>query len=82
MEAAPPLNERCAGWPLKRWCAEVGISVPTYHNIEPKDRPDSVLVGSKRIIIESPLAWLKRITARGGIVTRRQRAKLAEAASE
>jgi hypothetical protein len=50
-------------WAVKRFCDEADISLAMFYKLEPHQRPTSVKVGSKRVVIESPAAWLSRMGA-------------------
>jgi hypothetical protein len=51
------------GWAVKRFCDEADISLAMFYKLGPHQRPASVKVGSKRVVIESPAAWLSRMGA-------------------
>jgi hypothetical protein len=50
-----------AGWSVREWCASAAISDALYYKLEPQQRPASVKIGAKRIITETPAAWLARV---------------------
>src|SRR5437879_13334783 len=56
--AVPELQR--VGWAVKRFCDEADISLAMFYKLGPHQRPASVKVGSKRVVIESPAAWLSR----------------------
>lgn len=51
------------GWSVKRFCDEADISDALFYKLDPDQRPASVKVGGKRIVTESPAAWLARMGA-------------------
>ena len=69
---APAATKRGpAGQDIKTWSAEAGICPATYHNLLREDRPKSVRVGARVLIIEKPPDWLGRMAAQGGARTRK-----------
>lgn len=58
-------NAEPAGWLARDWCAGVSISRASLYRLSTEQQPHSVKVGSRRIIRESPSAWLERIAQRG-----------------
>ena len=56
-----------AGYAIARWAPAAGISKALFYTLPDNVRPRSVTVGARRIIIESPADWLKRIADRGGV---------------
>lgn len=56
-----------SGYSVPIWTAAVGIGRATFYTLPPDARPESVTVGARRIIIEPPAAWLKRMADRGGV---------------
>lgn len=55
-----------AGYPVATWAPAAGIGRATYYTLPDDLKPQSVLIGTRRVIIEAPADWLKRIAARGG----------------
>lgn len=53
--------ESRAGWSVKDWCRACSISRTTLYGLD--EPPASVLLGRKRIITESPAAFLARIAS-------------------
>lgn len=60
-----------AGWRPADWLSAVGISKPTEQRLPESMRPKSVKVGRRRVIIEAPEKWLKRVARNGGTQTKR-----------
>ena len=52
-----------AGFGVDEYCAAVSFCRATYYNLPPALRPQSVLVGRRRIIIEPPAQYLARLAA-------------------
>ena len=52
-----------AGWSIPLWCAKVGFSRATYYNLTDKQRPRSLKLGKRHIIIEQPSEYLARLAA-------------------
>ena len=50
-----------AGYRLRDWCSFVSIARSTFYTLPPEKQPKSVSVGRRRIIVESPVAWLARV---------------------
>jgi len=50
-----------AGYPVRKWLAETSISRSYLYALPPEQQPRSVKLGRRRIIIETPGDWLKRI---------------------
>jgi len=50
-----------AGWSIRDWCTSTGISDSLLHKLDPSSRPASVKIGKKRLILEAPEAWLRRV---------------------
>lgn len=59
-------EEARAGWPLRAWCASANVSVATYYTLKDGIRPKSVKLGKRRIIIEAPADWLRRMAEAEG----------------
>lgn len=56
----PPAPQ--AGWHVAQFCRAVGISRTNFYTMTPKAlRPHSVALGRRRIVIESPADWLRRV---------------------
>ena len=60
-----------SGWTIDEWCAAVKIARPTYYTFPETARPESVCIGKRRVIFESPGDWLRRMADAGGVVTTR-----------
>ncbi len=62
------MHSTTAGRRISRFCAETGIGRTKLLTLPHELRPDSVLVGRSRIILEEPAAWLVRVgtVKRGG----------------
>lgn len=56
-----------AGFPLEGWCRAIDIGRTTYYTIPDSDKPKSVMIGGRRIIIEPPADYLARIEKQGGV---------------
>jgi predicted DNA-binding transcriptional regulator AlpA len=51
-----------SGWPIKVWCALVGIGKTNlYARWKMGTGPSSVYIGRRHIVTESPGAWLRRL---------------------
>jgi hypothetical protein len=55
-----------AGWAVKAWCEAAGISDALLYKLEEGVRPASVKVRRRRLIIESPRDWLRRMGQASG----------------
>lgn len=60
-------TEQRAGWEVAEWCPNVPIAESSYYALSPDVAPRSVKIGRKRVITESPAAWLTRIAEMGGL---------------
>lgn len=56
------MNGSPLSWNVKEWCASIGVSHGTFYNLPAELRPESVKLRERRLIIESPGAYLKRIS--------------------
>lgn len=56
-----------AGWSPAAWCKLVGFCRATLYLIPDEFRPQSVKIRHRRIIIEPPDAYLRRMATRGGV---------------
>ena len=61
-----------AGFHVDPWCRAAGISRPTYYSLPEAAKPRSVKVGDRRLILETPAAWLERIEQAGGVTIPRK----------
>jgi len=52
-----------AGWDAATWCPAADISRALLYKLPATLRPHSVKIGKRRIIRESPAAWLARVAA-------------------
>jgi hypothetical protein len=50
-----------AGYPVCQWLAETSISRSYLYALPLEQQPRSIKLGRRRIIIETPRGWLKRI---------------------
>lgn len=48
-----------AGWRIVNWCEAISIARPTFYTLV--NRPKTVKIGRRTIVIESPQAYLQRI---------------------
>ena len=62
MSKSSNVTER-AGWPPGTWCRDASISRALYYRLPPNQQPHSVKIGKRRVIRESPAAWLARMAA-------------------
>ena len=60
-----------AGLSINEFSKQVHLSRASYYLIPEDLRPESVRIGKQCIIIESPLGWLQRMKARGGLTLRK-----------
>ena len=60
-ETKPVLPSDRAGWPVRSWCDSAGISDAFFYKLDDGRRPPSVKIGRKRLILESPGCWLRRM---------------------
>ena len=60
-EASPAPQIARAGWKLNTFCEAAGLSRSYIYMLPEPQRPHSVKVGKRRVIIEPPTDWLKRI---------------------
>jgi hypothetical protein len=67
-----------AGYAVRTWAPAAGISRALYYTLPDDLRPRSVTVGARRIIIEAPADWLKRIAALGGVAIPRDKPRTAQ----
>jgi hypothetical protein len=51
------------GYRVREWCDAVGISRPSFYNLEGDLAPRTVRINSMPIITESPAAYLARVAA-------------------
>ena len=59
-------TETRAGWPVRAWCASTNVSAATLYTLPLDKWPASVKIGKRRIIIEAPDAWLRRMGKMAG----------------
>lgn len=52
-----------AGWSIPSHCAACGYSRATYYNLPHEQRPRSLKIGKRHIIIEPPTQYLARLAA-------------------
>jgi hypothetical protein len=52
-----------AAYHVKDWCKAVGLSRATYYNLPPHLQPQSVRIGGRRLVIESPHDYLQRVAS-------------------
>ena len=50
-----------AGFHITDWCDAVGFSRATYYNLPVELQPQSVRIGGRRLVIESPHDYLQRV---------------------
>ena len=59
-ESQPP-----AGWSVRAWCARQACLLPSTTRCPKSMLPPSVEVGGRRIVIEEPSDWTRRLYAEG-----------------
>jgi len=52
-----------AGWSIPSYCAACGFSRATFYNLTDEQRPRSLKLGKRHIIIEPPADYLARLAA-------------------
>ena len=52
-------NTQNAGWDIARWCEAISVSRASFYLLAQK--PKSVKLGRRHVVIESPQAYLQRI---------------------
>jgi len=62
-----PHKPNKAGFAIKEWCSAVGIAVSTYYALSAEQRPRSVRLHGRVIVIESPADYLARLAAEQSI---------------
>lgn len=50
-----------AGYRLRDWCSQTSIARSTFYTLPVDKQPKSITFGRRRIIVESPSAWLARV---------------------
>lgn len=68
MSKANLASER-AGWRVRDWCANSSISRSYLYALPANLQPRSITFGRRRIIVESPEAWLARVGTNSSIST-------------
>jgi len=59
-EATTVTGDR-AGWSIPSYCAACGFSRATFYNLTDEQRPRSLKLGKRHIIIEPPADYLARL---------------------
>jgi hypothetical protein len=49
------------GWRVRPWTAAIGVAGSTFYQLDPP--PESILLGTSRIILESPADYIARVAA-------------------
>lgn len=52
-----------AGWDVPRWCAAVGVGRSSFYALPEGLRPLSVKIGRRRLILEAPDQFLRRVAS-------------------
>ncbi len=63
-----------AGDELRDWCVKAKVGYSTYFTIPVDQRPRSMRLGRKYLIVESAADWQQRMADSGGIKSRRPKA--------
>ncbi len=50
-----------AGWSVERYADATGVSRAAIYAMPPALQPEFVKVGRRRVIVEPPAAWLRRV---------------------
>ena len=61
MPEVPSTMAERAGWSISAYCAACGFSRATFYNLTDEQRPRSLKLGKRHIIIESPTEYLARL---------------------
>lgn len=57
-----PVAVERVGFSVRNWCAAVSISRSNMYSLPPHKKPHSMMVGKRRrVIVETPAAWLARV---------------------
>ncbi|MPZ47189.1 MAG: hypothetical protein GEV05_28280 [Betaproteobacteria bacterium] len=57
----PIAPEFKCGWPLFEYLGIVGFGKSLYYELPEPLRPESILIGRKRVVIEPPPVYLRRL---------------------
>lgn len=58
-------NSNRVGWKLARYCEATGMSRSYIYALPEQQQPYSVKLGKRRVIVEAPADWLRRIGTDG-----------------
>lgn len=58
-----PASRAKAGFSIREWCPLVGLGVSTLYTLPTSERPHTVKLRGRVIVIESPADYLSRISA-------------------
>lgn len=61
MKKAADVHVPQCGYPVPAWCRAANISRATFYTLPPESQPQSVKLGKRRIIIEAPQDFLRRV---------------------
>ncbi len=59
-----------AAWTIAEYSKIVKVTRQTIHHLPEDCQPESVRIGRRRLIIEAPEHWLRRMHERGGAPSR------------
>lgn len=51
------------GWKIDDWCRAAGLSRALFYKLPTDQRPQSVTIGTRRIIVEPPREYLAKLAA-------------------
>lgn len=53
-------NDR-AGWRVRDFCAATSLARSTFYALPAEQRPRTIHIGKRRVVVEPPSAWLARV---------------------
>jgi len=80
------LDVPVVAWPLDQWLASTSSARSSYYEWDPETRPKTVRVGRRRLVVESPSDWLRRMAlleaSRKQLAGRKRRARRSSSTDE
>lgn len=62
-----PASHAKAGFSIREWCSLVGLGVSTLYTLPTTERPHTVKLRGRVIVIEAPADYLSRISAQQNV---------------
>lgn len=61
-----PTGDERTAWPFNEWLLEIGGSKPWFYGLPNEQRPETIKIRNRLVVVESPVAWARRVGTQVG----------------